>query len=47
MAWVETMKKTDVEMGRQNGNVDYNWGWPATRIFKELYVREVVNKGKD
>jgi hypothetical protein len=46
LARVETLKKLDYDQDKIKGDPQYNRCWPATRIFRELYQKEMVNKGK-
>ena len=43
---VETLRKCDYEQDRQSGDPQYNRCWPATKIMKELYCKEIVEKQK-
>ena len=43
---VETLKKWDYDEDRESGDPQYNRWWPATKIMKELYWREIVERKK-
>ena len=43
---VETLKKWDYDEGRENGDPQYNRCWPATKIMKELYCKEITDRQK-
>jgi hypothetical protein len=43
---VETLRKCDYDEDRISGDPQYNRWWPATRIMKELYCKEISNRKK-